>query len=146
VGCGQNGVHATTRGDNGNVGAGATNIGDNNVLVFGGLVGVLCIMGEEGSDGLDDELEDLKTGIGGGLVKGFLLGVGKVGGNGDDGSVDLFANVVRGGLCETAEVTSGDFCDCAGVLLVGFSVLDLESDRVVGIDGVGRCVAVGGIY
>ena len=38
----------------------------------------LGIVGEESSDGLGDELEDLKTSIGGSLVQGVLLGIGEV--------------------------------------------------------------------
>lgn len=43
-------------------------------------------------------------------------------------------------------MTDGDLVDCAGVLLVGLGVLDLESDGVLGVNGVGRGVAVGGVY
>lgn len=43
-------------------------------------------------------------------------------------------------------MTDGDLVDCAGVLLIGLGVLDLESNGVLGIDGVGRGVAVGRVY
>ena len=43
-------------------------------------------------------------------------------------------------------MTGGDLVDCAGVLLVGLGVLDLEGDGVICVDGVGRGVAVGGVY
>jgi hypothetical protein len=78
VGSGQDGVHTTARGNDGNVGTGTTNVGNNNVLVLGRLLVVLGIVGKESSDGLGDELENLKTSLGGGLVQGVLLSIGEV--------------------------------------------------------------------
>ena len=78
VGSSQHGVHATARGNDGNVGAGTTNVGDNDVLVFGRVLVELGIVGKESSDGLGDELEDLEASVGGSLVQGILLGIGEV--------------------------------------------------------------------
>lgn len=146
VGGGQDGVHATSAGNDGDVRAGATEVGNDDNLVLGGLVGVAGIVGEEGGDGLVDELQDLEAGIGSGRVQGGLLSIGEVGGDGDDGSGDLLAKVVGGGLCEAAQVAGGDFVDGDSVGVGGLLVLDLEGDRVGVLDWVCASMAGGRVY
>jgi hypothetical protein len=62
-----------------------------------------------------DELENLEASGASGSDKGFALSIGEVGGNGDDGSIDVLTEVVRGGLLQTAEVTSCDLRDSDAV-------------------------------
>jgi hypothetical protein len=88
-----------------------------------------------------DELENIETsGLGGGN-EGLALGVCEVGGNGDDGSVDILTEEVGGGASQTLEVTGGDLGDGDGVGGLAGGVADSESDGGVLLLGVGRLVA-----
>ena len=109
-------------------------------------IGVAGVDGEEGRDGLVDELEHFEVSVDGSLVEGGLLCVGEVGGDGDDDSLDRVAEVVAGRLCQTAEVTGGDFANADGAWLGLVLVLDGEGDSLVAVDGVSRGVACGGVY
>lgn len=164
VDSGENGVHSTARGNDGDIGASATQVSDNNELVSddGLLAG---IVGENGGNGVRDELEDFKASSAGGGSEGLTLLVSEVGRHGDDGRGDLLAEVVGGRGGEAAEEASGRLGDgdgrglnlgrgggCrgtrarlslgGGVLLL---VLDGEGDLAINILGVGGSMAVRGV-
>jgi hypothetical protein len=142
VGSGQDGVHAAARGDNGNIRAGSTKVGNDNDLVLDGSLGA-SIVGQDGGDGVRDELEDLDAGIVGGLDQGLSLLLREVGGNGDDGRGDLLAQVVGGRADEASQVSGSGLRDGDGGSLLVVLVLDSENDRAGSILGVGRSVGVG---
>lgn len=144
VSSGQNGVHATAASKHSNVGASATQVGHDNELVSDGSLRA-GIVSHSGSNGLGNELENLKAGSLGGGGKSLTLGIGEVGGNGDHSSVDLLSEEVGGGLLQAAEVTGGDFGDGDGVGGLAGGVTDCESDSRVLLLGVGRLVAWGGV-
>lgn len=147
---GEDGVHAAARGDDADVGAGAAQVGDDNDLVAddGLLAG---IVGEDGGDGVRDELEDLEAGGVGGLDKSLALLLGEVCGDGDDGRGDSLAEIVGGGGGEAAQVADGGLVNGdgggldLGILVGGLLVLDSEGDVAGDILGVGGGVAVRGI-
>lgn len=140
VGSGKDGVHTAAAGDNGNIGAGATEVSNHNQLVGHGGFGA-GIVGHDSGNGLVDELENIETsGLGGGN-EGLALGVCEVGGDGDDGSVDILTEEVGGGASQTLEVTSGDLGDGDGVGGLAGGVADSEGDGGVLLLGVGRLVA-----
>ena len=139
VGSGQDSVHATAAGNNGNIGAGATEVSNNNQLVGNSRLGA-GIVSHNSSNGLMDQLEDVDASSLGRGNKGLTLGIGEIGGDGDNGGVDILTKVVRGGASQALEVTGGDLrnSDCVGGLAL--SVADGESDGGVLLLGVGRLV------
>jgi hypothetical protein len=87
-----------------------------------------------------NQLKDVDTSSLGRGNKGLTLGIGEIGGDRDNGGVDILTKVVRGGASQTLEVTGGDLgnSDCVGGLALG--VADGESDSGVLLLGVGRLV------
>lgn len=141
---GEDGVHAAAAGDNGNVGAGATKVGNNNDLVLDLGLGA-GIVGESSGNGLADELENLEVGGGGSSEKSLLLLVGEVGGDGHDGGGDLLAKVLGGGIDQAAEVAGRDLGDgeLGRLSILTLLLLDGEGNGALDILGVGRGVVVG---
>lgn len=140
VGSGEDSVHASAAGNNGHIGAGATEVSNNGQLVGHGSLGA-GIVSHDSGNGLVDQLENIETsGLGRGN-EGLTLGIGEVGGDGDDSSVDILTKEVRGGPPQALEVTGGDLGNSDGVGGLALGVADGESDSRVLLLGVGRRVA-----
>ena len=139
---GEDGVHAGAAGDNGNIGAGATKVGDNNDLVLDLGLGA-GVVDESSGNGLADELKNLEVGGGGGSEESGLLLVVEVGGDGHDGGGDLLAKVLGGGLDQAAKVAGGDLGDGELGSIALLLLLDGEGNGAIGLLGVGRGVVVG---
>lgn len=145
VGGGEDGIDAAAGGNNGDVGAGSSKVGNNDGLV--GDDGIWAtIVCEKSGDWLSDQLKDLNTGVLGGLSKSGLLLVGEVGWNGDNSGVDSLSSEVAGGGNKALEKTGGGLLNGDGGWLALLLILDGESDGVVNLLWVCGCVAVGWIY
>lgn len=140
VGGGQDSVHATAAGNNGNIGAGATEVSNDNKLVGNSRLGA-GIVSHSSGNGFMDQLENVETSSLGGGNKSLTLGIGEIGGDGDNGGVDILTEIVRGGASQTLEVTGGDLGNVDGVGGLALGVADGESDSRVLLLGVGRLVA-----
>jgi hypothetical protein len=127
VGSCEDGVHSTAGSDDSGIRASATKIGDNNELISNSSLGS-SVVGESSSNRLVDELENLKAGLLSGSRKGLALGVGEIGRDGDDSSVDLLAKVIGGRLLQAAKVTGSDLGDSNSVGGIALSVTDGESN------------------
>jgi hypothetical protein len=125
--------------NNGNVGAGATKVGDNNQLVGDGGLGASIISHNSGN-GLSDELENLNASLLGGSDESSALGIGEVGGDRNDSGVDILTKEVGGGLPQTAQVTGGDLRDGDRVRGLAGSVTNGESNGRAALLGVGGLV------
>lgn len=140
VSSGEDGVHTTTGGNNGHIGAGATEVSNHNQLVGHSGFGA-GIVGHDSGNGLVNELKNIETsGLGGGN-EGLALSIREISGNGDDGSVDILTEEVSGGPSQTLEVTGGDLGDGDSVGGLASGVADGKSDSRVFLLGVGRLVA-----
>lgn len=141
---GEHGVDAAARCNDGDVGAGAAQVCDND-----NLVRQLCartgVVGENGSGGLVDELQDFNVGLFCRLLEDIFLRIRKVCGDRDNSGIDVLAQIIRGRGAEALEMACGDFVDGDGVGLVGFRVADGEGDAIFVLDGVGRLVAGRGV-
>lgn len=93
VGSSQNSVHATAAGNNGNIGTGATEVSNDNQLVDNSRLGA-SIVSHDSGNGLMDQLENVETSSLSGGNKGLTLGIGEIGGDGDNGGVDILTKVV----------------------------------------------------
>lgn len=144
VGSGEDGVHSSTDSDDGGIGAGSSNVGNEDDLV-GGLEVVAGSVGKGLSNGLLDNLKDLDVGVKSSGGQGSALGLGEVGGDGDDSLGDGLSQEVGGGGHETPKVTGGDLLN--GDVDGGLSGLldDGEGNLSLGINGVGGVVGVGGV-
>jgi hypothetical protein len=152
--------------EDGNIECTTTEIvdGDNGV---GGLVKTV---GKGGSGGLVDDTEDVETGDLTGVLGGLTLGVVEVGGDSDNGVLDVLAHVGLGGLLHLAEdeatdlgrrvllalglepgITVGVLDDLVGDLLdvlLDLGVGELAADETLGSEegvlGVDNSLALGG--
>eukprot|EP01084_Bolivina_argentea_P109171 195127_1 len=88
---------ASVEGQQGHVEGAATKIEDEDVALLGAL-NLVEAVGDGGGGGLVDDAEDLHAGDGAGVLGGLALGVVEVGGDGDNGVVDLLAEVGLGDL------------------------------------------------
>lgn len=145
MGGGKDGVDAAAGGNNGDVGASSSKVSNNDGLVSddGIWATIVC---EECGDWLSDQLEDLNTGVLGGLSKGSLLLIREVGWNGDNSGVDGLSGEVAGGGNKALEKTGGGLFNSDGGWLAFLLILDSEGDGVVDLLWVCGCVAVGWIY
>ena len=146
---GEGGVHAAAAGDNGNIGADATKVGDEDDLVLAGGLGLaaellLRVVGEESRDGLGDGLDDLNAGLGSNGADGSLLGIAGVGGDGEDGAVDLATKVGAGTLLQSCDVPDGDLLDAQAALLLALALLDLEASGLAVVLGLRTSALVAG--
>lgn len=137
---GQDSVHATAAGNNGNIGAGATEVSNDNQLVGNSRLGA-GIVSHNSGNGLVDQLENIETSSLGGGNKSLTLGIGEIGGDGDNSGVDILTEIVRGGASQTLEVTGGDLGNGDSVGGLALGVADGESDSRVLLLGVCRLVA-----
>jgi hypothetical protein len=101
---GEDGVETTSRGDNGNIRAGAAKVGDNNNLVLN-LSLRTGIVSQNSGNRIGDKLEDLKAGIVGGLDQSLSLLLAEVCGNSNNGRCDLLSEVVGGGTDKSSQVS-----------------------------------------
>src|SRR5216684_2522710 len=65
-------------------------------------------VGESRSGGLVDEAENFEAGDFAGVLGGLALGIVEIGGNGDDGAIDSFAEMSFGPAFQFAENESGN--------------------------------------
>lgn len=144
VGGGQDGVHTTTASNDSHVRAGTAEVGHNDQLVGHGSLRA-GIVGHDGSDGLSNQLENLNAGSLGSGDEGLTLGIGEVGRDGDNGSVNLLTKEVGGRLLQAAEVAGGDLRNGDSVGGLALGVTDRESNGRVLLLGVGGLVAGGGV-
>jgi hypothetical protein len=75
-----------------------------------------------------DQLKNIETSSLGRGNEGLTLGIGEIGGDGDNGSVDILTKVVRGGASQTLEVAGGDLGNGDSVGGLALGVADGESD------------------
>jgi hypothetical protein len=143
-------------------------------IAFSGSVFVETV-GNSGGGGLVDDSLDVELGDGSSILGGLSLGIVEIGGDGDDGVVNLFTEVGFGDILHLGKNHGGDFFSLELLFftleldndhgLVGDTSLDLEgpesaifldkfvleltSDESLGIeDGVGRVsgdLGLGGI-
>jgi hypothetical protein len=101
---GEDGVETTSRGDNGNIRAGAAKVGDNNNLILN--LGLRTgIVSQNSGNRVGDKLEDLKAGIVGGLDQSLSLLLAEVCGNSNNGRGDLLSEVVGGGSDKSSQIS-----------------------------------------
>ncbi len=93
-----------------------------------------------------DELKDFETGVIGGFDEGGLLLVVEISGDCDDRGIDRFSSVVGGRFCQALELTCCNLRDGYGGWGVSLLILYGKCDRSFVFLGVGRGMAVGGVY
>ena len=142
---GKGSVHASTASKNRGVGPGTTKVSNDDQLVGHNGFGS-SIVGQSGSDGLVDELENLEASTLGGSDQGLTLSICEVARDGNNGSVDFLTKVVRGRLLQTKEVTSSNLGNGEGVGGLAGGVADGEGDSRVTLLGVGGLLAGCGVY
>jgi len=142
MGSSQDSIDTTAAGNDGHIRAGTTKVSHNGQLVSDSGLGA-GIVGHDGGNGLGDELQDINAGVLGSSNESLALGIREVGGDGDDGRVDLLTEEVSSGLLETTKVTSGDLGDGHRVGGLAGAVADRESNSRVALLGVGGGMARG---
>lgn len=138
-------VHASTASKNRDVGPGTTKVSNDDQLVGHNGFGS-SIVGQGGSDGLVNELENLEASTLGGSDQGLTLSICEVARDCDNGSVDFLTEVVRGRLLQTKKVASSNLGNSEGVRGLAGGVADGESDSRVILLGVGGLLAGCGVY
>ena len=93
VGSSQNSVHATAAGNNGNIGTGATEVSNDNQLVDNSRLGA-SIVSHNSGNGLVDQLENVQISSLSGGNNGLTLGIGEIGGDGDNSGIDILTKEV----------------------------------------------------
>ena len=141
----KSGVHATTASNDGGIGASATKVGDNDQLVGHDSLGT-SVVGKDSSNGLVDELQDLKASSVGSGDQSLTLSILEVGGDGDNSGVDLLSKEISGRLLQTAEMAGCDLGDGDSVGGLAGGIADGESNGRVALLRVGRVVAGSGVY
>jgi hypothetical protein len=116
--------------EEGNIESTTTEIVDENVALLLGLVGAQTV--SNGSGGrLVDDTEDVEARDGTGVLGSLTLVVVEVGGDGDDGLLDLLAELGLGNLLHLEEDHGGNLLGGEGLLLV--EVVDLNLGVAVAI-------------
>jgi hypothetical protein len=130
---GLDGEDTTGDGEKGDIERSSSEVEDENDLLLLRLLGGLTETVSDGSGGgLVDDTENIKTGDGSGVLGGETLGVVEVGGDGNDGLLDLLADLGLGGLLELGKNHRGDLG--GGELLLLAKVVDLDVRRTVLVD------------
>ena len=114
-------------GKEGDVEGTSAEVEDEDVLLVALLVEAV---GDGGGGGLVDDTEDVEAGDGAGVLGGLTLGVVEVGGDGDDGVLDLLAEVGLGDLLHLAQDHGGDLLGLELLLLA--LVVDLDDGGAAG--------------
>lgn len=121
-GC-QDGVHATTAGDNRDIRSGMTKVRHHNQLIrYDGLRS--GIVGQSSSNRLMDELDNLKTSSIGRGDQSITLSILEVGGDSNNGGINILSNKLNGGVLQTAEMAGGDIGYSDRVWVLASSVPD----------------------
>ncbi len=105
------------------------------------LVGFFLVkaIGQGGRGGLVDDAQDFQARDAAGVLGGLALGVGEVGGHGDDGLVDRLAQVAFSVLLQLLQHHGGDFL--GGVVLAVHG--ELEVGAHLALDGRDGALRVG---
>jgi hypothetical protein len=119
----------------GNIESSSTEIVDENVALLVGLAGTETV-GDSGSGRLVDDTEDVEASDGTGVLGGLPLVVVEVGGDGDDGLLDLLAELGLSNLLHLDKDHGGDLLGREGLLLA--EVLDLDLGGSVVVDDLER--------
>jgi hypothetical protein len=121
---GLDGEDTTGDGKKGNIERSSSEVEDENDLLLLRLLGGLTeTVGDGSGGGLVDDTENIETSDRTGVLGGETLGVVEVGGDGNDGLLDLLADLGLGGLLELGENHGGDLG--GGELLLLAKVVDL---------------------
>jgi len=139
---GKNGVEATSRGDDSNIGSGATKVSNNNGLVLDLGLGT-GIVSQNSGNRVGNKLENFKTSLVSGLDQGLSLLLGEVCGNSNNGRGDLLAQVVGSGTDKSSQVPSGSLRNWDSRSIILGLILHSESDRTGNVLRVGGGVGVG---
>ena len=91
----------TLDGQEGNIESSSSEIEDEDITLTNGLL--VETVSDSSSSGLVDDTEDVKTRDGTSVLGGLTLRIVEVGGDSDDGVVDLLAKVGLSGLLHLAE-------------------------------------------
>ena len=113
-----------------NIESTTTEIVDEDVPLLLGLSGAETV-GDSGGGRLVDDTENVETGNGTGVLGGLTLVVVEVGGDGDDGLLDLLAELGLSDLLHLDEDHGGDFLGRESLGLVEVLDLDLGGSIVV---------------
>ncbi len=113
---------AVTDVEDGDVEGAAAEIEDEDFAAFF----LVHAVGESGGSGFGEDADDVEAGDFAGFLGGEALGVIEVGGDGDDGVGDFFAEVIFGGFLEILEDHGGDFR--RGILFAA----DVDADEFFG--------------
>jgi hypothetical protein len=119
----------------GDIESSSTEIVDENVALLVGLAGTETV-GDSGSGRLVDDTEDVEASDGTGVLGGLPLVVVEVGGDGDDGLLDLLAELGLSDLLHLDKDHGGDLLGREGLLLA--EVLDLDLGGSVVVDDLER--------
>lgn len=141
----QGGVHTTAASNHTSIRAGATEISHDNQLVSHNSFRS-SIVGQYGSHGLVNELDDLQTGILGSSSQRLALSICEVGGDRNDGSVHFLTQVVGCGLLQPTEVTGSNLGDGDGVGGLTLGIPDGEGHSRVFLLRVGGLLAGCRVY
>ena len=114
-------------GKEGDVEGTSAEVEDEDVLLVALLVEAVR---DGGGGGLVDDTEDVEAGDGAGVLGGLTLGVVEVGGDGNDGVLDLLAEVGLGDLLHLAQDHGGDLLGLELLLLA--LVVDLYDGGAAG--------------
>jgi hypothetical protein len=114
----------------GNIESSSTEIVDENVALLVGLAGAEAV-GDSGCGRLVDDTEDVEASDGTGVLGGLSLVVVEVGGDGDDGLLDLLGELGLGNLLHLDKDHGGDLLGRESLLLSEVLDLDLGGSIVV---------------
>ena len=114
----------------GDIESSSTEIVDENVALIVGLSGTETV-GDSGGGRLVDDTENVEASNGTSVLGGLPLVVVEVGGDGDDGLLDLLAELGLGNLLHLDEDHGGDFLGRESLGLVEVFDLDLGGSIVI---------------
>ena len=141
AGGGQHLDGAVADGQQGHVEGAAAQVVDHDLL----LVLLIHAIGQSSGGGLVDDTFDLQAGDLAGVLGGLALGIGEVGGNGDDRLGDLFAQIGFGVNLQLLQDHGGDLLGRIALSVDGHLIVraHMALDGADGTLGVGNCLALG---
>lgn len=134
-GSGLDGENTTLDVEEGNIESSTTKIVDEDVTLLVGLAGTETV-GDGSSSGLVDDTENVETSDGTSVLSGLPLVVVEVGGDGDDGLLNLLGELGLGNLLHLDEDHGGDLLGGEGLLLA--EVLDGDLRAAIVVDDLER--------